>query len=335
MSIHTHIPFMYHPTNVFLLDDDKKFLNNMSLILDDTIPYVLNDDPSMILNYLESHTYQFKTLSSLITHQIFDGSPEPSTADFFSVNFARLQNILTSSHRFDISMVGLIDRLMIKMDGLEFCRQARKKKFPIKMLLLTGQTDTREAVTYFNENIIDGYLTKGEDRTVLIQKINDSIKTNTWKQFVELGKSLTGFLAHVLTPLADENFISLFEGIITQNKIIEFYLLDASCSFLLLNAVGTAKELVVRNTTDFKDCYDIAQDAHAPFEVLEALCQRQKFPYTPQPMGYAIFKPSEWEKNMISMQKIPHCELYYALSDRPDIQVFSFQRYLEEKYSAT
>lgn len=333
MTMIKRIPLMYHPTNVVFLDDDPKFLHSLCMNLDLRIPYVEDTDPDKIMHYLKTHTYKQDALSALIVNQVFDDhNNKPGSPETFAVDFSQLLTTLTSPTRFKQSVFGMFDRSMKQIDGIDFCRSIREAGLPIKIHLFTGQTTTDEAVQLFNEKIIDGFLVKGGDYAKLAEKINAVIFEYTWRQFVDLGESLSGLMFNVLKPLQDEQFFNVFQKIREKNHIIEFYLLDSSCSFLLIDADGVVKQLFVRNESDFKDCYEITKDAKAPYDVIQAIRGYQQFPYTKKTMGYANLKDDQWENAMVQMDKVPGRELYYAVVDRPDIEVYSFNRYMQEEW---
>lgn len=333
MSTHLRIPLMYHPTNVALLDDDRRFLNDLSLALDESIPYVLDDDPDKILSYLESHSYGRDSLSSLLTKPVFDVSSESKNSDeTFSIHFSHLLKMLTSPDRFKICSTGLIDRLMKKIDGLDFCRKIHDLKLPMRLVLLTGETGNDEAVEAFNKKLIDAYLVKGNNARDLAELVNSTIKKCSKEQFLDLSESVSGLLSHVLEPLYDEQFAVVFDEACERHQAVEFYLLDSSCSFLLLDKLGQATQLFVRNEADFNDCYEIARDSQAPYEVLQSLRSRQKFPYTREPMGYAKVSGDSWEDIMIPMEKVPGRDIFFAEMERRDIESTSFNQYLQREW---
>jgi len=331
MLPYSHIPLLYHPTNVVLLDDDPKFLNNISLLLPYDMPYVLDSDPQKIMHYLKTHAYEPDTLSALVTEQVFDRPDNESTHETFVIDFSKLQETLNLPMRFKKSTVGMIDRFMQSIDGTDFCRAIQKNELPIRRILFTGKTNADEAVNLFNHKVIDGFLVK-QSGDMLAENIATTIYQHSWQQFLDLGKSLGGLLSHILKPLSDEQFIKIFNRVRQQYAVIEFYLLDSSCSFLLLDAKGHAKQLLVRNNQDFKDCYDIAKDSEAPYGVLQALRDHQMFPYTKNPMGYARLQGDAWDEMMVAMEKIPGRELYFTIIDRPDIEAYSFEKYLQEEW---
>ncbi len=227
----------------------------------------------------------------------------------------------------------MVDRRMKRIDGLKFCESVRKANLLIRLLLFTGYTTKEEAVKAFNQRIIDGFLVKEGDPGDAAEEINFRIHENMRQQFVDLGQTLTGLLSHVLRPLHNPSFVSVFDSCKKAHDAVEFYLLDSSCSYLLINAQGQVKQLFVRNESDFDCCYEIAQDSGVSPTILSALEKREQFPYTKDLMGYAKLQGDHWEKALITVNRIENQELYYAVVERPDVTVFSFERYLKEKFT--
>lgn len=330
MATRLEVPILYHPTNTVLLDDDPKYLNDVSLILDATIPYVLDSEPKKILNYLKSHTYDPKTLAGRILKSAFTDDDMLDSNSFF-INFSWMLDELQSPDRFKKAAVGLIDRRMKKIDGLQLCRDIRDNKTLIDLVLFTGQTKLEEAVAAFNDQIIDGYLVKSGDPASLAQEINKVIMEHSWRLFARLTSSLMGMLSDKFEPLYDKQFGQTFNKIKAKYNITEFYLLDSSCSFLLLDSDGVAKQLFVKSQSEFNDCLEMATNAKAPTQIIRDLKDCQQFPYTREPNGYVKFyTDDQWENAMVQMDKVPGRELFYAIVDRPDIEVFSFNHYLED-----
>src|SRR3990167_1421568 len=324
MPVYSSIPIMYHPTNIVLLDDELKFLNDLSLVISPDIPYVLTDKPEEAADYLRSHAYSPNALSALLTEQIYEG--KPGGKETFSIEYSQLLKILNSPDRFKKSVVAAIDRHMKLMDGLDFCFEIREKKVLVKLILFTARTGLDEVVAAFNKKTIDAYLMKEGKPAELVKKLTELYEEYSRQQFIELGKALTGLLSHVLKPLSDEQFINVFVAICKRYKAVEFYLLDSSCSFLIIDRMGKAWQFFVRKDADFKDCYEIATNNKAPYEVLQAIRGRQMFPYTEKDMGYSHYEGDAWEDIMVNMEKVPGRELYYAVIERPDIKLYAYDK---------
>ncbi len=87
---------------------------------------------------------------------------------------------------------------------------------------------------------------------------------------------------------------------------------------------------MVRNDEDFKEAIEFAKNADAPESVLKALENRESFPYTKEKNGYVNLDAADWPDALVKMMPIAGANLYYALIKRPDINVFSFDRYFAE-----
>src|SRR3990167_2876441 len=321
------IPLIYHPTNVIVLDDKPELLNTVRQMIDHNIPYITETKPDRVLHYLRSHTYHQNTLSQLIVQRDFGIGDKPTAAEPFKINFSHLLQFLDTAELYKKVVVAFIHRQMALRDGLELCREIRKEGLLTVLVLFTGETTSEEVVDAFNKGEIDAYLPK---KHLTPEKINQCISEGMWKFFINLSTTLAGLISHELNPLYDEQFFELFEKIRRDHRSEEFYLLDSSCSFLLLDIYGKAKQLFVRNEIDFEDCYEIAKNSEAPYDVLQALRGRQKFPYTRDSMGYIKLQGDCWEDVMVPMTQVAGRELYYSVVDRSGVDVFSFKKYFNE-----
>lgn len=324
------LPLMYHPTNVLLVDDQPVFLNQMCENIDHNIPYVTAIDPEQALAYLRTHTYLGDIQSLLVAQPNFNNVMQsPTSIENFDIDFSTLRRDLDSPERFKKITVVFVDQSMPKMEGLDFCRRVRKENLLVKLILLTGNAGLDKAVDAFNEGIVDAYIPK--DHPNLIKVVNEHIRRYSWLQFMELSDRLAGLISHIIKPLYDEKFFEIFSEIWQkQQEKGEFYLMDSSCSFLFLNDDLKKQIFFVRNECDFNEIYELAKNSEAPYSVLEAIRGRQKFPITPDPRGYLKLQGDAWEDVMEFMSKVPGRELYYALVDRPGMEVFSFKRYFNE-----
>ena len=322
------LPLIYHPTTVLFIDDNQAFLNTMGFALGEGTTYVLETDPIKAMDYLQQHSYKIEELSQVVSKQDFDYLTHQSGVESFNFEFGRLRGQLEKPDRYKRVVTLVVDKSMPILDGLELCRRVRERGLAVKCILLTGLSDTNEAIEAFNEGIIDAYLPKEDP--LLAQKLIEYINTYTWQQFQDFTTMLTGPLSHIMRPLRDERFIDAFQEILQQQKITEFYLLDSSCSYLLVTGEGSAKIMLVRDESDFQDVFEIAKNNGAPFDVVQIIKERQGFPYTPTlGKGFTALEGDDWKEAIVPVNKIKGRDFYYALVDRPDIPVISFNHYYE------
>lgn len=332
MSMRTRIPLLYHPTNVAILDDEPAFIDYMRQVISHDVPYVTETRPERLLDYLVTHTYESNALSSLITKQSLgqEDFDRNDTSEYFKVDYSRLLDSLHHPDHFKMITVIFVDEVLRNpISGLDFCRQVREAGWKVKLVLLTGKAGIQEAIEALNTGIIDAYLNKGDVDT-LEKNINQLIQHYSWEVFTDIGERLNGFLSHLMKPLEDEQFKKVFDEVCHKEKTVQFCILNSSCSFLLADKQGAVKQLLVCDDAAFKDRYDLAQDSKAPYEVLQALRGRQEFPFTKMVWGHLNLKGDAWENIMVSVDKVPGREWYYAVIDRPDIDIFSFKKYFDE-----
>jgi len=321
------LPIFYHPTNVMSVDDDRDLLNTLSAGIDSSFPYVLKDSPLKALDYLRTHTYNLRDLSKLLSES-HDTLPAGDSVETLGIHFPALRSGLDLPERFKKITVVLVDQMMPEMTGLEFCQKVRELNLPVKLLLLTGVAGNVDAVNAFNHGIINAFISKGESQ--LMKTINDKIKQLAWEQFQEIGNGLLGVLSHQSDVLQDAHFKALFEEIRLQHQVSEFYLLDTTCSYLLIDNDGKAKLLMVRSLSDFETTYEMAKDSDAPYAVLQSLRDKQNYPFTRLSNPYPVVDGDAWEEIMVPIDKVPGRDIFYALIDISQKDIFYFDKYMGE-----
>ncbi len=321
------IPVIYHPSTVLALDDDPIFLNSIRATIGKEMPYLTEENPENALRYLQQHSYRDDALSSLLVQPNFDHFTEPSSTETFDVDFNKLQSELNSPQRFNKVTVAFIDQSMPKIDGLTVCRTIRNQNLLVKLVLLTGNAGTADAVDAFNEGIIDAYIPK--DHPNLKEAISSHILQYSKQQFIDISLSLFGMISQSLAFLQNPEFLSLFDQIKETHHITEYYLLDSSCSFIIFDADGKASLLFVRHDNAFHEVHEFTFD-QLPDNLLNMLEQRKGFPMTRKKEGYLDLTSDAWEKSMVSMTKIGKTDSYYALVDQPEMSTFSLARYFQK-----
>lgn len=325
-------PIVCHPSNVLLLDDDRKFMNLVASNLDEVMPFVMLEDPKKALDYLRSHVMHPSDLTRLVAQQSFDRAPDKEhlNADDYTINLSALKGDLSSAQRFKKVLVVVVDRRMPSMDGLDFCKLIREElQLPVKLILLTGATTSKEAITAFNEGKIDAFIEKRSSKS-MIEKLNKTIQQLIWQQLGETSQKIIGLIEYQLSHIFDENFYKQFDKIRQENKTTEFYLLDSSGSFLMLDSKGVAKMLFVRTDEDFSSMYDLAKDSGALRDVLQALKDRQQFPFSTQGHNHSSVQGDGWDSLMVPMEKIPGRELFYSVVDLALPDTVGFDTYRDQ-----
>ena len=338
MAIYKNLPVFYRPTNVLLLDDDRKLLNSLSDLIDPVFPYILRENPAKALHYLQTHTYNTHSLSKKLFHRDYDTMSESDIDEKIGFHLKTLSADLHSPEPYKRAVVALVDHMMEGMTGLKFCHHVRELGLPIQLVLLTGVATPQEAIDALNHGIIDAYISKEELKKgdqKINQTINNIIKMLAWKQFQHMSQALLGSVLSQSSVLDDEHFQEIFKKILEQQDICEFYMTDMSCSYLLIHPSGKVKFLMVRSLSDFDTLYDVAKDSHAPHHVLQFIRDKQRYPFRRIDELLPMLEGDDWEDVMKQVDKVPGRDIFYAVLDCPHPpEIFSFNRYVNEVWPA-
>lgn len=265
------IPALYHPTTLVLVDDDPEFLTTLTLTLSSQFKCHMFTVPKKAEQFLTHHHAPFQSMKSRFLNIDYQDLGR------FSVNIeiAQIHQEVWNRQRFSRTAILIVDYDMPSMNGLELIRRL-KSSLPIKAILLTGEADQQTAITAFNHGEIDRFVSKSaadcNERTI------QYIYQLQWEYFRSLSNAvLEPLIAEGSHPLQDVHFQALFQRIMREQKIIEFYLLDESASFIMLNTQGQPTWLLVRTEVDMELFYDIANmEEDVPENVLEALRKKEK-----------------------------------------------------------
>lgn len=286
----------YHPTTVFLVDDDQKYLESIRTELDfKHANYKSYNDPIEALNFLTKDYQPDPFTRRCIDH------PEQIDPDHRGIDVQPYQIIqeVYNPNRFEQVSVIITDQAMPRLSGLELCREARG--VPAKKLMLTGEATTQEAVVAFNEHIIDQFILKSAAN--FVDTLNNAIYDLQRAHFQELSQvvleSITQSLEHYATScLADNGYARYFEKLCKQHEIVEYYLTNVYGNYLCLDFNG--KPSWVAAVTEEVMCgYDLAIDdwPNTPATVVEGIKQRKMIPLLSPEQNRLLFT-SDWEPFM-------------------------------------
>ncbi len=322
------IPALYHPTTLVLVDDDLEYLATFSLTLSDQFKCQLFTDYQDAEQYLSLHNTwpeSFKTRYLQIDYQDLYR---------FSVNIeiAQIYQEAWNRQRFTRTAILIVDYDMPGTNGLELARRL-KSKLPLKIILLTGEADQQTAIDAFNRGEIDRFLLKSVPDCS--ERLAQFVHELQWDFFQELSTAvLEPLISQASHPLQDAHFHSLFHRILREQEITEFYLLDESGSFLLLNTEGQPTWLLVRTLADMELFYDMAEmeEPDVPKAFLKALKHRKKIVFL-APQLTTVPPCEEWlvyDATQLADQEVYYC-IVHGWENRSQInaKVFSYSEFLQ------
>lgn len=300
-------PAMYWPTKVYLVDDDATFMSCLPISLShERAVYETWTDPRACLIRLNAEfrpdpfemNWVARGVEDDLEHRIMD------------VNVSSLHKEVYFHNRFEQISVIVVDYQMPGMNGVDFCASINNKN--IRKILLTGIADAEIAIDALHKGIIDRYIPK---QTKDLSRVLDAMIADLQ---IEYFRRLTADINRVVmlppedTALSDPNFIDFLEAHERRFDAVEYYLCEASGSFLFVNANGETSGLYVAFENVLDTILGLARDNDAPAHVIEALASRQNMLCYHNSDGYALPRGAHWDRHLFPVTKIVGRNTYYC-----------------------
>ena len=324
------IPALFFPTSVLLIDDNRQFIQNLSLQLNNEIISKIFVKPLSALEYLNNlEELQLETKYFISSDE--NGFSDKSSMD---LNLSAIRGEVYNPARFTNVAVIVVDYAMPEINGIELCEKINNRS--IKKIMLTGEADHHLAVAAFNAGIIDKFILKSDLN--LQKNLNEYIIELQEKFFLEA----TASIQHVLRSepsyaLADAKMVEIFKKICHENQIVEYYLLDATGSFLLLDAVGKPSCFIIRNPFEAEMYCNFAEDSTVSPKTIAQIRSGEKIAYFPDMDRLHDSTATEWQDYLYPAQRIDgETPCYYTvISDlqRSDVlrqAIVSYNEYIHK-----
>lgn len=267
------IPLFYFPTTILLVDDDEFVLNILHNGLNPNFKTVKARNVNDAINLVEQYKSNFDA-SDFIIKDNNDDIHSQNTSALVKFDFSKIMDISNHANRFSELSVVISDYEMPGLTGLDLCKHIRYE--PIKKILLTGIVDESKAIEAFNLGVIDRYIKKNNKD--VIQVLNSFIEDIVLEYFIDLSKNVH-LISSRLAILSDDKFINLFNQIIKDDEIREFYLIDQNGSFLLIDKNGKKSVLIVTSETDLDEFTEFYSDAPGIQTELSQIKNRNVIPF--------------------------------------------------------
>lgn len=296
--------FFYYPTPVVIVDDNKLFLENLPENLDPNSKYELYESPKKALSLLK------KQKKSLLTLEDFIGKTDDFTSEeSLNIDLIKIKSLSEKKNHLNNSLVVIVDHDMPEMSGLEFCQKLGD--FP-KKIMLTAAADHKLAVQAFNDGIIDKFIAK--DDPDVFKKIDQAVSSLQRDYFAEISARIVNTITKT-TPsfLGNSIFQHFLKKFMRQNHINEFYLIDATGSFLLINKNNERLWLVVQSELQINNYLHIIENDDNPQKaIINALSKKEKLLclFSEEDFNQPI---ESWKTYLHPAQKIEKLDgVYYA-----------------------
>jgi len=316
---------------VLFLDNGHDFLLNMMHHLNEHLAYRLFNSPIKAIDFIKNNKLELETISRHCMSEYTEAKRFLNQS--IDINLAALHAEVYNPYRFSELSVLVVDYKAGGIDGLEFCR--RVESSTVKKLLLINPEDEALVIQALDEGLIDGYLYKQDKH--IIELINQKISSFQLDYFLNMSSRVARILSvNFSYCLYELKFAELFKHICEKNKIVEYYLIEDSGSFLMLDDDANLNVLIVKHESDIRTYYDYAYTHGASEMLLACLGRGEKIPGI-LPFTTGALTWQDWLDALVPSERILGAETYvYAyipnhvkltLSHR---KILSHHRYLDE-----
>ena len=296
-----------YPSTIVWVDDDALFLKAISRSL--SKKYILKtfSNPTESLNFFKNYT---PLLSSM---QFLRGCVENEdyeTAEHMPVdlNSAALSGIRRHPERNNEISVIVVDYNMPGMNGLDLCREI--KNLPMKKILLTGEAEYAQAVSAFNEGIIDKFIKK--DNPALFTEMHTYIDTLMQQYFKDSTQALAAYMeTDQCRPISDPIFISFFQNWCKENNIREYYLMDKQGNFCVVDEENEVSYFIVHTDETLSAFVNVYNDNEKTANLIDSVSKREKIPFFGVGNDAWQVEIEDWHSHFYIPNKLEGREKYF------------------------
>ncbi len=290
-----------HPTTTVYIDDNKDFLNSLTM---KSTPgsFKLFDDPHEGLVYIES---QFRLSNNFSKSTPL--RPDIHSPQKLVLPQNQICQKLNTLNRFAEPSVVIVDFSMPNLNGLDLCSQITSPN--CKKVLLTGVANEKQAIHALNSDLIDFYIGKNEED--LSNRLNAIVNTLNLRHFMDL-IPISHHDAMIQTPfIFDSEFADYFEQVCDDLNVVEYYYVTNPGGFLLIDKLGNMKRLIVQTQQDYEQSLNDIIARGAPDECIEQLKQTTLMPFFQDEDG--VFQASylaDWQQHTYPVTVVEGKEPY-------------------------
>lgn len=300
--MHNHqIPIVYFPLKLMFVDDNPNILKTLSSNFQEkycceTVNSV--DKALSILNSSMDFNYDLFTFEP--NSEINLQAKHQSTKFNLSLNISNILKLVENTDKYNNIGIVITDYEMGDKNGLDLCRKIGSKQ-QIKKILLTGQLDTSKGINAMNSQIIDRYIQK--DSNTVVQDLKDYIETLHTVYFNQLFSMNNNTLSNSdLYVLDDCDYIELFENILLEHNIKEFYLIDSKGSFLMLNTSNEKFVLSIHTDKSLTEFINTYQDEKHISSLIDGVKSKELVPFFGINKDPTLIELSQWYKHFYKPQ---------------------------------
>ncbi|HAU1599225.1 TPA: response regulator [Legionella pneumophila] len=316
----------YHPTNVIFFDDNYDFLNAIKL------QYGEKYNLHICTNY-----HDVKSLLAKDSQRNLEINPPKYNDNFLDArscsDVGSIIDYLCNQGRFSCISVLVVDYEMPEINGIKFCENIKGKN--IFKILLTAEADKDTAIRSFNAGLIDKFILKTSKN--LHEELENAINELMERYFLSHSYSNVQNQEKLFTHIPRSQR-KLFEDALKYSNAVEYYKIDNSGSYLMLDSEGYPTWLVVKPIVEIDQQLELLDGYEGCENLVKAILKKQKILFMPTECDYKL-SIQEWDKYLININEINNTH-YYALfkghfTEQIEWEkIESFGEYQSKKYLA-
>jgi CheY-like chemotaxis protein len=293
----------YHPTTIVFLDDNRNFLNAMELHFGSIFDIKLFTSPDQALKEIDDGLNSTPTSG----FNILDKNTTNTDNDV-TFEISKLAKMTYDSSRFNKISVLIIDYQMPEINGLDFCQKLVAKN--IYKVMLTAEADKDTAIRAFNAGVIDKFILKTSN--FLYEEIEAAINELRNRYFQSSLIGLSPQHHNSMKVLFEsELYQKLFLEVLLSSNAVEYYMVDASGSFMFLDKYASPTWLIVRSTEDIQEQFELLQGYDIPDSFLTSVAKKEKILFLLSEDEYKL-PTNEWAKYLYETKKL-NDKYYYSV----------------------
>jgi CheY-like chemotaxis protein len=288
------LPFFW-PTKKLILDDNQMFVQALKELLQNDTSCIFSTNVHTSLALIKKQNFDF-------AWYVHAQGTKRYAEESYQINYSAISDITQNSARFEVISVAMLDYHMPAVSGIEFCQQI-PPNLEIQKVLLTGSMGYQGGVTHLNHQVIDNFLSKND---ITADIIEDTLKIEEHNFFRQHALLILNSLRlkDNTHPILSSEYTDFFNALIKEHDICEYYLLDDSGSYALLNAAGKKKILLLFLEDEIQEMYEEALYRGLDKSLCDSLYSAKKALcyYDRINEGWPV--SAEWKQYMHPIQKI-------------------------------
>ncbi|MCC2624367.1 MAG: response regulator FixJ [Burkholderiales bacterium] len=294
------IPIVYFPLKLMFVDDNPNILKTISTTLQEKYRCEIANSVDKALDILNSRMdFNYNLFTFEPNSEINLQAKNQSTKFNLSLNISNILKLVENTDKYNNIGIVITDYEMGDKNGLDLCRKIGDKQ--VKKILLTGQLDTSKGINAMNSQTIDRYIQK--DSSTVVQDLKDYIETLHNVYFNQLFSINNNTLLNSdLYVLDNCDYIELFEDILLEHNIKEFYLIDSKGSFLMLNDSNERFVLNINTDKSLNDFIYTYQDEKYISSLIDGVRSRELVPFFGINTDPTSVELSQWYKHFYKPQ---------------------------------